>query len=120
MKRKFLAILILSIIGIASIGGILIYFFVFKGYLPLCVDIPFTEFPADMDKVSSIIPLGNLNPPGHTFPTGHMYFFTDTMMFPDGFDIFAPGVLYIESIFKVEYDPPQVNISEDFSIDFSV
>ncbi len=28
----------------------------------------------DFGVFDSITPLGNLNPPGHTFPTGHMYF----------------------------------------------
>jgi len=35
----------------------------------------FTVCPVDLDDVSSIVPLGNLNPPGHTFPTDHIYFY---------------------------------------------
>lgn len=41
----------------------------------LCGDGPlFSAFPMDLDKVTNINPLGNLGPPGHTFPTSHMYF----------------------------------------------
>jgi hypothetical protein len=34
----------------------------------------FTASPLGLDRLLHIIPLGNLNPPGHTFPTNHMYF----------------------------------------------
>jgi hypothetical protein len=34
----------------------------------------FTASPLGLDRLQHIIPLGNLNPPGHTFPTNHMYF----------------------------------------------
>ena len=40
-----------------------------------CGDGPlFSAYPMDLDKVTNINPLGNLAPPGHTFPTSHMYF----------------------------------------------
>lgn len=120
MNKKTVALLLGLIIIISSISGVLIYFFVFKGYLPTCVDKPFTDYPVDMDKITSIVPLGNLNPPGHTFPTDHMYFFTDTMSNPDGFEVFAPGDIIIERISKVDYDPPQGNITEDYTIEFLV
>jgi hypothetical protein len=35
----------------------------------------FTVCPVDLDDVSTIVPLGNLNPPGHTFPTDHIYWY---------------------------------------------
>ncbi len=33
-----------------------------------------THSPMALDTFTDITPLGNLNPPSHTFPTGHMYF----------------------------------------------
>jgi hypothetical protein len=33
----------------------------------------FTVAPMDVSVIESIVPLGNLNPPGHTLPTSHMY-----------------------------------------------
>lgn len=33
----------------------------------------FTSYPGLIDSVLSLIPLGNLNPSGHTFPTDHHY-----------------------------------------------
>ncbi len=35
----------------------------------------FTQAPIDLDEVREIVPLGNLNPPGHTFPTDHAYLY---------------------------------------------
>jgi hypothetical protein len=31
--------------------------------------------PLSPDEFTEIVPLGNLNPPGHTFPTDHVYFY---------------------------------------------
>jgi hypothetical protein len=31
--------------------------------------------PLALDEFTEIVPLGNLNPPGHTFPTDHVYFY---------------------------------------------
>lgn len=45
---------------------------------PAAADPPvFTHAPVDLDRVTRIVPLGNLNPPGHTFPTDHAYFYLD-------------------------------------------
>ena len=42
---------------------------------PISANAPtFTASPLGLDRLLHIIPLGNLNPPGHTFPTNHMYF----------------------------------------------
>jgi hypothetical protein len=34
----------------------------------------FTASPLGLGVLRSVIPLGNLNPPGHSFPTNHVYF----------------------------------------------
>lgn len=58
---------------------------------PPSADNPFSQFPAcpsdvsgiltspliDLDEITSITPLGNLNPPGHTSPVDHNYFTSD-------------------------------------------
>src|SRR5215510_6450023 len=44
--------------------------------LPHCTDAPsFDRSPVDLAQVTGVVPLGNVNPPGHTFPTPHMYFY---------------------------------------------
>lgn len=54
--------------------------------------------PVDVAAIRTIVPLGNLNPPGHTFPTGHMYFY---LVIPPGelapiiATLHAPGDMYI-------------------------
>ncbi|MBN2029589.1 hypothetical protein JW824_05035 [bacterium] len=37
--------------------------------------ITFTHAPVDTSKIAQATPLGNLNPPGHTFLTDHIYFY---------------------------------------------
>lgn len=42
--------------------------------IPACAGQEFVTTPIDSQKIISISPLGNLAPPGHTFPTEHMFF----------------------------------------------
>src|SRR2546428_13148945 len=35
----------------------------------------FSQSPIDVGAISTITPIGNLNPPDHTLPTNHAYFF---------------------------------------------
>jgi hypothetical protein len=37
--------------------------------------VPLTRSPVGLDSIASTTPLGNLNPPGHTLPTDHIYFY---------------------------------------------
>lgn len=41
--------------------------------LPDCDGQQFTVAPVDLNQIMEITPIGNLGPPGHTFPTDHMY-----------------------------------------------
>lgn len=36
---------------------------------------PFSVAPVPVAAINELAPLGNLNPPGHTFPTDHLYFY---------------------------------------------
>ncbi|MBT3943531.1 MAG: hypothetical protein HOC77_07975 [Chloroflexi bacterium] len=66
-----------------------------------CGDGPlFSSFPMDLDVVPNLSPLGAVNPPGHTFPTSHMYFAVPVIWgevgegpFGDG-QIFPPTPVY--------------------------
>ncbi len=41
-----------------------------------CGEAPFlTVSPMALSDIREIAPLGNLNPPGHVFPTDHIYFY---------------------------------------------
>lgn len=123
MKKGIkISAIVISIIVILGTSGFLTYYFVFNPALFIaCAEKPFTSYPIDMSRLKTIIPLGNLNPPGHTYPTDHMYFFTNNTQWPDGFEVFSPGNLKITQINKVTYNPPQVSgITEDYTIDFLV
>ncbi|MGD9901223.1 MAG: M23 family metallopeptidase [Spirochaetales bacterium] len=55
----------------------------------------FTSSIMDSEDFSRIIPLGQINPPGHTFPTDHIYFVLNGLSKP----VYAPTagkVLYID------------------------
>ena len=55
----------------------------------------FTHSILNMEDFDRIIPLGQINPPGHTFPTDHIYFVTNGLDKP----VYAPTsgkVLFIE------------------------
>lgn len=71
------------------------------------IDALFAHPPTDLDSVSGIVPLGNLNPPGHTFPTRHLHVYP-TMLVPGdpetaiSVPVYAPGHL---EIVAVEYHP---------------
>jgi hypothetical protein len=66
--------------------------------LPFCVDNPLDSYPVNMTRLYKIFPLGSLNPPGHTYPSDHIYFYADRFVYPEGLQIFAPGNMTITSI----------------------
>src|SRR5712672_3030835 len=51
-----------------------------------------TVTPMDLSDIREIAPLGNLNPPGHTFPTDHIYFYAAA---GPSVPIVAPGAIRI-------------------------
>ena len=66
----------------------------------------FTVAPTDLDKIAGIITLGNLNPPGHTFPTDHIYFFPtreENADRPNTVNVYSPGDLTITQIWASEH-----------------
>jgi hypothetical protein len=75
-----------------------------------------TVSPLDTIAISGFVPLGNLNPPGHTFPTDHMYMYYKN--FPTLYNIKSPGNL---RIFRLSRDRHGVGLpteTQDFSISF--
>ena len=62
--------------------------------------------PVAISSIRTIVPLGTLNPPGHTFPTDHMYFY---LVVPPGgtapaeTTLYAPGDIYIATATAVQH-----------------
>lgn len=48
-----------------------------------------------------LVPLGNLNPPGHTLPTDHLYFYLTNPAIQ--YNIFSPGNLKLKRVKKYNY-----------------
>lgn len=66
----------------------------------------FSARPLNIGDYSYIAPLGNLNPPGHTYPTMHHYFYitnSDGIGAPDVVPVFSPGDVYITQISTSEH-----------------
>ena len=78
-----------------------------------------------MSDLLGIVPLGNLAPPGHTFPTQHLYFSirragADPLDFgspPAVVPVFSPGHIWLTSVATSEHlsaSPPFIDYSLDF------
>lgn len=59
----------------------------------------FVVAPLTLDHIQWMTPLGNLNPPQHTFPTDHIYFFHHVGRESDPpFEVFAPASGVVTSV----------------------
>jgi hypothetical protein len=66
--------------------------------LPSCDNILFTSYPVDINEVTSITPLGNIGPPGHTFPTQHPHLHMGKHGNGGSFDVFTPADVYLTMV----------------------
>ncbi len=73
-----------------------------------------TVIPFDTADVTALVPLGNLNPPGHVFPTDHMYFYCFTNK--ASLDIKSPGNLHIVQLVRTHYNIGAVGDHYDYTI----
>ena len=66
----------------------------------------FSVSPLDIESIFRIVLLGNLNPPGHVFPTDHIYFYIsnpDGDNRPDIVTLYSPGDLTVTAIEASEH-----------------
>lgn len=93
-------------------------------FLPSCPDGKelFNTFPVKEGDYTGIIPLGNLNPAGHTFPTDHIYVEIHDPQRPAAVikvsgrkALVAPADMWISSVSKSE----QIGGITDWAMDFS-
>jgi hypothetical protein len=70
--------------------------------------------PFDTADVTALVPLGNLNPPAHTFPTDHMYFYCFTSK--PSLEIKSPGNVHIMRIGRTHYNAGGFNDHYDYNI----
>jgi hypothetical protein len=78
----------------------------------------FTASPIDPWNIMFIRPLGNLNPPGHVFPTDHIYLYMqqDSTGTPMVVPFYSPGDLTVTSVSASQH----VNAGfTDFTLDLS-
>ncbi|MCD6358460.1 MAG: hypothetical protein J7L90_00630, partial [Dehalococcoidia bacterium] len=79
---------------------------------PYDISTMFTSSPVDIENIETIVVLGNLNPPSHTFPTDHIYLYIsnpDHDNIPDKVPLYSPGNLPVTKINAYE------RVSENFT-----
>lgn len=91
--------------------------------LASCTSEAFTEPPIKLDKLISIVPLGNLNPPGHTTPSDHIYWSITRKSMQsktDIVDIFAPGNITINKVGQQTHKQNGKVINVDYDIEYAL
>lgn len=88
--------------------------------LPTCErnDQFFTHSPLNTGDYHGLVPLGNLSPPSHTFPTDHVYFHLPRLSDEGGTEtvpVYSPGDITITSIRSTEHVEEQFI---DYTVDF--
>lgn len=81
----------------------------------------FTVSHIPISELQNIVPLGNFNPPAHTFPTNHLYFHLKgfTGVSSSTASVVAPGDIWITRIGSSEYTMNGQQI-KDYKMDFTV
>lgn len=80
--------------------------------------------PVKPDQISTIIPLGNLAPPGHITPTTHMYYnlihqTSNGVKIPNRTELYVPADMIVTKIMKsdnADLKIPYVSYKVDFTI----
>jgi hypothetical protein len=81
---------------------------------------PFTVSPVALSDVIGWMPLGNLNPTGHLFPTDHQYIYVNhpqQQSTQRPVNVYAPGTITITGAHRTNYSGTNTN---DYAIDFGV
>ncbi|MDP6333887.1 MAG: hypothetical protein QF479_04550 [Candidatus Poseidoniaceae archaeon] len=82
--------------------------------LPECSDNPpFDSNMFEAEDIESIIPLGNYNPPGHTFPTEHMYVIFNQS---SSMKVYAPGDVKVTYLGVKKYSEAGKGNYNDYDI----
>jgi hypothetical protein len=78
----------------------------------------FSALPVDPARITGWVPLGNLNPPAHTFPTDHQYIYLSAVAgdVPET-PLMAPADMYI-TLAKVGKNG--TGVSNDYGVSFAV
>jgi hypothetical protein len=83
----------------------------------------FSQAPVDPGLLQGIAPLGKLNPPSHTFPTQHTYwyakgaFINGEELLADVPDVVSPGEVWVTRAARVEF--ASRSYKTDYSIEYS-
>jgi hypothetical protein len=77
-----------------------------------------TVFPLNYAHMDGLVPLGNLNPPGHTFPTDHVYLYLDNPAVK--VPVYSPGNIKLIRINRSQRIMGGSIVGEDYSLEFCI
>lgn len=85
----------------------------------------FSVSPVALDQIRYIVPLGNLNPPGHTLPTDHIYFFIADPNAGESpvarrTDFFAPADGTVYSVIPSEFGDVGVSMRSTTRVSYTI
>lgn len=72
--------------------------------------------PVDTSLIAGLVPLGNINPPGHTFPTNHMYIYFKNPGV--AVQMYSPGNLHIHEIARFRSNWGTATAKEEYAVYF--
>ena len=82
----------------------------------------FTQTPVKLEDFQGLVPLGNMDPPSHVFPTDHIYFhpyYNEEADMPNEVDIYAPGDMWILKIASNQNSIDGEILHTDYTVDFA-
>lgn len=77
-----------------------------------------TVFPLNYAHMDGLVPLGNMNPPGHTFPTDHVYMYLDNPAVK--VPVYSPGNIRLTAIGRSQRISGGVVMGEDYDLEFCI
>jgi len=77
----------------------------------------FTALPFPTSQMTGWVPLGNFNPPAHTFPTDHQYIYLNNFPTATPAPLFSPGDVTILAAKVTRYSTGTV--TEDYAVTFA-
>lgn len=121
MKKKIKYALVLIILSVGTIVG---WYFTSSRLKPCTTNAVFDHTPIKIQDIDYLTPLGVVAPPGHTYPTDHMYFYTDWEEEEGAVELYSPGNITLTKISKTVYTPkpghePIHSWDTDYELEFA-
>ena len=103
MKKKMKCALVFLLLSVGTVVG---WYFTSSRQKACTTNAVFDHTPMKIQDIDYLTPIGVLGPPGHTYPTDHMYFYTDWEK-EGAVKIYSPGNITLTKISNTVYTPKE-------------